>query len=285
MLGCAYIAGRLSSLCFLYPFNTMKKITYLGAFLLIWQLAISVAQAMPIIGAATDLKFALEKISQKFTEETGQKVQLNFASSETIFQQIKAKQVPVQLFMSSNEQHVLALANQGFTVDRGSLYGTGRLVLFSPTDSALVVDDELRGLTNSLQSEQIQQFAISDPENTVYGQAAKQVLLAKGLWDKIQPKLVLTDSTTQTAELVSTKLTQGAIFAYTLIFDPQIRGKGSFVLLPEYLHSPIRHRMVLLKNASSTAKAFYSYLQTSQARKILTEYNFSFILFRHVDGD
>jgi molybdate transport system substrate-binding protein len=96
---------------------------------------------------------------------------------------------------------------------------------------------------------------------------------------------VVADTTMQTAQLASTGTAQGGIFAYSLVFDPQIKGKGKFVLLPEYLHSPIRHRMVLLKNASSTAKDFYDYLQSAPARVIFSEYSFSFVLFRRVDED
>lgn len=262
----------------------MKKIAVLTCF---WLLMLNgtIALAEPVIAAATDLKFALEKISQKFTEQTGQKVKLNFGSSGKLFQQISTQETLFELFMSSDEKYIVDLVDKGLTLDKGALYGIGRLVLFAPTDSKLKVDDELTGLASALQNNRLKKFAISNPDYAPYGRAAKQVLLAKGLWEKIQPKLVVADTTMQTAQLASTGTAQGGIFAYSLVFDPQIKGKGKFVLLPECLHSPIRHKMVLLKNASPTAQAFYDYLQSAPARIIFSEYNFSFMLFRRVDGD
>jgi molybdate transport system substrate-binding protein len=264
----------------------MKKITtYVYFALLLLYGAIAVADSVPVIAAATDLKFALEKISQQFTKDTGQEVMLSFDSSGKVFQQINAQKSAAELFMSSDEKYVLELAEKGLTVDNGVLYGIGRLVLFTPTDSKLKVDNELRGVASDLKTKRLKRFAISNPKYSSYGRAAQEVLMAKGLWEKIQPKLVVADTTMQTAELVSTGTIQAGIFAYSLVFDPQIKGKGKFVLLPEYLHAPIRHRMVLLKDASSTAKDFYDYLQSVPARVIFSEYNFSFMLFRRVDGD
>ncbi len=259
----------------------MKKIILqVCLFLLIWHTVISVAQAMPVIAAATDLKFALAKISQKFTEQTGQQVQINFGSSGKFYQQIKEQDSAIELFMASDEKYVLDLAEKGLTVDAGILYGMGRLVLFSPTGSVLKVDSQLAGLATSLQKNQLKCFAISNPDHAPYGRAAKQALIATGLWEKMQPTLLLAETTAQTAQVAASGTTQGAIFAYSLIFDPQIKNKGKFVLLPESLHAPIRHRMVLLKNASPTARAFYEYLQSATARVIFSEYNFSFVLFR-----
>jgi molybdate transport system substrate-binding protein len=169
----------------------MKKVSLVSCFwLLMFNCGMVLAESVPVIAAATDLKFVLEKISQKFTEETGQEVKLKFGSSGKLFEQIKVQESSVELFMSSDEKYILELAEKGLTIDKGSLYGIGRLVLFVPTGSKLKLDDELRGLANSLQSNRLKRFVISNPDYAPYGRAAKQVLLAKGLWEKIQPKLV-----------------------------------------------------------------------------------------------
>jgi molybdate transport system substrate-binding protein len=262
----------------------MKKVSLVSCFwLLMFNCGMVLAESVPVIAAATDLKFVLEKISQNFTEQTGKKVKFVFGSSGKFFQQINAQEGAFELFMSSDEKYVLDLAEKGLTLDKGTLYGMGRLVLFAPTGSKLKVDDELTGLAGALQNGRLKRFAISDPDHAPYGRAAKQALLAKGLWEKIKPKLLLGETTMQTAQLVSAGAAQGAIFAYSLVFDPKIRGKGKFALLPDSLHDPIRHRMALLKNASPTAQAFYDYLQSSPARMVFSEYNFSFVLFRQVE--
>jgi molybdate transport system substrate-binding protein len=59
-----------------------------------------------------------------------------------------------------------------------------------------------------------------------------------------------------------------------LALAPGVAQQGQYVLLPEDLHAPLRQRMVLVKGAGETARAFYAYLQQPAARKILTQYGF-----------
>jgi molybdate transport system substrate-binding protein len=78
----------------------------------------------------------------------------------------------------------------------------------------------------------------------------------------------------QAAQFATSGSTQGGIFAYSLALAPGVAQQGQYVLLPEDLHAPLRQRMVLVKGAGETARAFYAYLQQPAARKILTQYGF-----------
>ena len=64
------------------------------------------------------------------------------------------------------------------------------------------------------------------------------------------------------------------IFAYSLALSPQIAALGSYVLIPENLHEPLRQRMGLMKGAGATARAFYDYLQEPAARAVFKRYGF-----------
>lgn len=231
------------------------------------------AADVPVIAAASDLKFALEEITQQFTKETGRTVKLSFGSSGNFFRQI-SQGAPFELFMSADEQYVFDLAKQGLTVDQGNLYAIGRLVLFSPKGSPLIPDTELRELSDTLQKGQIKRFAIANPEHAPYGRAAKAVLIAAGLWDVMQSHLVLGETVAQAAQFAVSGGTQGGIFAYSLALSPKIKEQGGFVLLPEKLHQPLRQRMVLLKQAGETARTFYNYLQQTKVRTLFEQYGF-----------
>ncbi len=41
------------------------------------------------------------------------------------------------------------------------------------------------------------------------------------------------------------------------------------------MHSPLRQRMVLLRKAGPVAEAFYAYIQSPEAGKILARYGFA----------
>ncbi len=248
---------------------------YKYLFLLIFLFSTGVrAQAdQPAIAAASDLKFALEDIATRFRADTRREVRLSFGSSGNYFRQI-GQGAPFQLFLSADEDFVFKLHDSGRTEDRGVLYATGRIVLFVPKGSAWVVDARMAGLKQAIESNVVRRFAIANPEHAPYGRAAEQALRKLGLWDALQGKLVLGENVSQAAQFATSGSTQGGIFAYSLALAPGIAEQGQYLLLPEDLHAPLRQRMVLVKGAGETARAFYAYLQQPAARKILTQYGF-----------
>ncbi len=227
----------------------------------------------PAIAAASDLKFALEDVATRFRADSGKAVRLSFGSSGNYFRQI-GQGAPFQLFLSADEDFVLRLHQAGRTEGHGVLYATGRIVLFAPKGSPLKVDEDLAGLRAAIAANRIRRFAIANPEHAPYGRAAEQALRKLGLWDALQGKLVLGENVSQAAQFAASGSTQGGIFAYSLALAPAVAQQGSHVLLPEHLHQPLRQRMVLIKGAGESARAFYAYLQLPAARKILEQYGF-----------
>ncbi|WP_411726099.1 molybdate ABC transporter substrate-binding protein [Methyloglobulus sp.] len=232
------------------------------------------AAGTAIVAAASDLQFALEEVAQQFTKETGLTVKFSFGSSGNFARQIM-QGAPYGLFMSADEKYVSELAKQHLTVDEGRLYGIGRLVLYAPKGSSLKVDSEMQGLVQALKNGQIKRFAIANPEHAPYGRAAKAALISVGLWDSIQPHLVLGENVAQAAQFAMSDSTQGGIFAYSFALSPKIKAQGNYVLLPENSHPPLRQKMVLTKKADATAKAFYTYLQAPKAKDIFRRYGFA----------
>ncbi len=248
---------------------------YKYLFLLIFLFSTGVrAQAdQPAIAAASDLKFALEDIATRFRADTRREVRLSFGSSGNYFRQI-GQGAPFQLFLSADEDFVFKLHDSGRTEDRGVLYATGRIVLFVPKASPVIADARMDGLKQAIEANVVRRFAIANPEHAPYGRAAEQALRKLGLWDALQGRLVLGENVSQAAQFATSGSTQGGIFAYSLALAPGITQQGQYVLLPEDLHTPLRQRMVLVKGAGDTARAFYAYLQQPAARKILTQYGF-----------
>lgn len=229
------------------------------------------ADRPPIIAAASDLKFAITDIADRFERETGRKVTLNFGSSGNFARQIQ-QGAPFELFMSADEGFVFRLADADLTRDRGALYAVGRIVLYAPKRSPLALDSELKGLRSGWNS--VRRFAIANPEHAPYGRAAEEALRSLRLWEFVQPKVVLGENIAQTAQFITTGNADAGIIALSLALAPELAREGDHVLLPATLHRPLLQRMVLTRGAGETAAQFYRYLQEPAARVILREYGF-----------
>ena len=224
-----------------------------------------------LVGAASDLKFALTELVAQFEKNTPHRFTLNLGSSGNFAQQIR-QGLPVELYLSADEDYVFQLADAGLTKDRGSLYAIGRIALYVPKGSQITLDPELRGLRESWSS--VTKFSIANPEHAPYGKAASQALQNLGLWDMVQSKLVLGENISQATQFVSTGAAQAGITALSLALGQDVAALGDHVLLPASVHLPLRQRMVLTKNAGPSAVALYDYLQTTGAKAILRKYGF-----------
>jgi molybdate transport system substrate-binding protein len=227
----------------------------------------------PIVAAASDLKFALEEVATAYTKATGARVELVFGASGNLTRQL-IDGAPFEMFMSADEGFVFKLADAGLTKDRGRLYAIGRLALFAPHGSPLKVDDQLTGLRTLIESGGLKRFAIANPAYAPYGRAAEAVLRAKGLWEPIQPSLVLGENISQAAQFAATGNAAGGLIAHSLVISPSMREAGTFVLVPERDHPPLRQRMVLMKRGGPAAAKFYDFIQRPAARAIFERHGF-----------
>ena len=226
-----------------------------------------------IIAAASDLKFAVEEIAAQYRRESGRELKLIFGSSGNFFQQIR-QSAPFDLFMSADEDYVFRLAELGLVGDKGALYAIGRVAIIAPHGSKLTVDARLEGLRAALAEGRVARFAIANPDHAPYGRRAEEALKHAGLWEAIRPKLVFGENVSQAAQYATSGSAEGGIIAYSLALSPQVSRLGTFALIPENWHQPLRQRMVLLKGASAPAREFYGYLQQAPARRVFKRYGF-----------
>lgn len=246
----------------------------LGALLLgMTATAFAEPQDVPVVAAAADLQFALAEVAERFTDETGREVKLTFGSSGDFSRQIQ-QGAPYQVFLSADEQFASDLAKKGFAVDDGELYAIGRIVIIAPHGSPLKADGSLADLKAGLADGRVQKFAIANPEHAPYGRRAEEALRHAGLWEAIKDNLVLGENVSQAAQFATSGAAQGGIIAYSLALSPDVAKLGSYALIPDDWHEPLRQRMVLLKGAGETAMSFYAFIQGQSARAIMRRYGF-----------
>lgn len=228
----------------------------------------------PFVAAAADLQFALTEISENFAKETGRQVKVSYGSSGNFARQI-AQGAPFELFFSADEQYPLELFESGHALDRGVLYGTGRIVIYAARGSPVKPDAKLSGLAASVSAGVVSRFAIANPEHAPYGRAAREALQHAGLWERLQGRLVLGENAAQAAQFASSGAAQGGIIPLSVALAPALAAAGSYALIPAAWHHPLRQRVVLLRGAGETARHFYEYVQRPQARAVLERYGFA----------
>lgn len=227
----------------------------------------------PVVAAAANLQFAIEEIAKNFAADTGKEVRLSIGSTGNIARQIR-QGAPFELFLAADEKTLLDLAGDDFTRDDGAVYAVGRIVMMTPHGSKLAADGNLDSIGESLSAGTLGKFSIANPEHAPFGVAAREALMHKGLWDAIQPHIVLGENVSQAAQFALSGNTDGGIIAYSLALAPSNKERGNFELVPEEWHEPLRQRMALLKNAGPVAEEFYEYMDSPTAREILERYGF-----------
>ena len=227
----------------------------------------------PAVAAAADLSFALPEIADLFARETQARVKVSFGSSGNFARQI-AEGAPFQIFLSADEGYVRFLDERGRTDGQGALYAVGRIALFVRAGGRLRADATLDDLKAALDDGRLRRFAIANPEHAPYGRAAREALRHAGLWERIQPKLVLGENASQAAQFAASGSTDGGIVPYSLALSPALAKLGTSALLPAAWHGPLNQRMALIKGAGETARRFYAFVQGPAARRVLARYGF-----------
>jgi molybdate transport system substrate-binding protein len=232
------------------------------------------ADDVPVVAAASSLRFALDEIAAAFRRETGASVAISYGSSGNLSRQIR-QGAPFEAFLSADDTLIDALSRDGFTRDGGLTYARGRLAILVPHGSPLSADPGLDGLELALADGRITRFAIASPAHAPYGMRAEEALRHRGLWEDIEPKLVYGENIAQTAQFATSGDAQGGIVAYALALAPKVSTLGEYALIPEDWHKPLNQKMVLLKNAGGVAEAFFAFMQQTDARAVLEKFGFA----------
>jgi molybdate transport system substrate-binding protein len=229
------------------------------------------AQALAV-AAASDLQAALPVIAAQFEKDTGQKVTLTFGSSGNFFAQIR-NGAPFDVFLSADIEYPRQLEQAG-AAKRGSLYAyaTGRLVLWTRTDSGIDVG---RGLS-VLADGRVRRIAIANPEHAPYGRAAVAALQHEGLYEQVKGKFVLGENISQTAQFAQSGNATVGLLALSLAFAPALKSAGTYIEIPVDFHPPIEQAAVVVaaSRQKALAQKFVDALKKPAVAQILQSYGF-----------
>jgi molybdate transport system substrate-binding protein len=220
------------------------------------------------VSAAADLLTAFTELGGKFEQETGVHVTFNFGSSGVLAQQIQ-QGAPVDLFASANRSYVDALAARGLILpDTVRIYARGQLVLWTRSDSPL----SLKGI-DDLTRPEVKRVAIANPEHAPYGVAAREALQNSGIWNAVEPKLVLAENIQQTMQFAATGNVDAALGSLSLA----VGSNGHWVVVSPNLYSPIDQALGVVKGARNEreARAFAAFVSSPQGEAVMAKYGFT----------
>ncbi len=221
------------------------------------------------VSAAASLTNAFQEIGQGFEQQhPGTKVIFNFAASGTLLQQI-AQGAPVDALASADQKTMNQAHEQGLIVkaSRKNLV-SNTLVLILPQDSKLV----LAGLQD-LNSPTVKRVALGNPASVPVGRYSQEALTKAGLWEALQPKLIMGESVRQVLDYVS----RGEVDAGLVFATDAASAKGKVKTVFEVRgHQPIVYPMALVaaSQKKELAQEFLNFLGGPEGMVILKKYGF-----------
>lgn len=224
-----------------------------------------------LVAVAANFAGAADAIAAAFKAETGNEVQITTGSTGKLYAQI-TEGAPFEILLSADAKTPKKLETDGTAVaDSSFTYAVGGLTLWS-TDASLIGADPKA----SLGSDKIRFLAIANPDLAPYGVAAKEALTALGLWDGVQPKMVLGQNIGQVFAMASTGAADAAFIASSALHGKDAVG-GSGWEVPQNLFTPIKQDAVLLVKGKDNpaAVAFLAFLKGDKARAIITSFGYT----------
>ena len=161
-----------------------------------------------IVSAAVSLTEVLQQLAPIYQAKTGDRVVLNFGSSNTLARQISFG-AGVDLFLSADEAQMNAVAAQ---IDAAS-----RVDLLSNQLAIAVPDDRPTRMTSErdLLDPAIKRIAIGDPAGVPAGVYARQYLQMRGIWPDLATKIVPAGSVRLALAAVESGAADAAVVYHT----------------------------------------------------------------------
>lgn len=240
----------------------MRGARFMSALLLsVCLLPAGVVAAEVRVAVAANFASTLRVLAQNFFSETGHRLQISPGSTGKHYAQIR-NGAGFDIFLAADSARPERLEAEGLGVAGSRFtYAVGRLALWVPHEPGLGPADEY------LRSAGFRRLAIANPRLAPYGLAAQQVLEAWQLWEPLQARLVKGENAAQAYQFVATGNAPAGLLALSQLHAGN-EPAGTFRLIPDGLHQPIRQQALLLRPGEA-AEAFLQYLRGGAASKLI----------------
>lgn len=218
------------------------------------------------VAVAANFTDAAKAIGDAFKAKTGNEVSFSFGATGGLYTQI-SQGAPFEVFLSADSATPKKAVDNKLAVDGTAFtYAVGKIELFSADPSEVTGEDTLK-------AGKFDKLAIADPKTAPYGAAAVEAMQKLGVYDAIQPKLVVGTSIAQTYQFVDSKNAELGFVALSQIVN---RTDGSRWEVPQDDYAPITQDAVLLNPGkdAAAAKAFLDFLKSDDAVKVIESFGY-----------
>ncbi len=218
------------------------------------------------VSAAASLQDAFREIGALYEKQTGVKVNLNFAASGALQQQIEHG-APVDVFASAGQSQMNVLRDKQLLTDNDSSvnFAQNKIVLIVSSDANVKTGSFVELLENKTAK-----IAVGNPKTVPAGVYAEQTLRRLGVWDKFQPRLVFAEDVRQVLQYVERGETEAGI-VYASDVSQANKKVREVARAPENSHEPIFYPIAVIKNSRNqvAAKKFIELVTSGQGQTIL----------------
>lgn len=215
-----------------------------------------------LVAVAANFAEAALELANTYSVQSGHEVRVTTGATGKLYAQI-SEGAPFDLLLAADTATPAKLAE---TLGQTPFtYAIGKLVLWAPAGSQEPKETLLAPATRHV--------AIANPDLAPYGVAAREALENMGLWNVLQPKIVMGQNVGQAFALVASGAAEaGFVAASARLPDTP----GLVWPVPADLHTPIRQDAILLAKGQTNAAAigFLAYLQTPLAQKIIENFGY-----------
>lgn len=241
----------------------MKHLLMIGAVLAaLWGSAeaaeITVSAAASLANAFDEMKDAFER------KKPGITVHCNYAASDPLLRQIAAG-APVDVFAAADQATMDRAAAQNLIdEDTRKNFAANGLVLIVPKNGA-----KPESVSDLLKFERI---AIGNPDSVPAGRYAREALQNAGLWEALEPRLILASSVRQALQYAASGEVDAA-FVYAT--DARQQGDKVEVAMEVDGHAPVTYPIAVVAGANPEAgREFLEFTLSPQGQAILEKYGF-----------
>lgn len=236
--------------------------------------ATTVAQAdgQLTIGVAANFTRAMQALAGAFEQQRGRPVSLSFASTGTLYAQI-INGAPFDAFFAADVERPRKLEEDGAIIEESRFtYAIGQLILWSAAPDLVDSGGDV------LQHRDFRHLAIADPKLAPYGEAARQVMVKRGVWDELQSRLVFAQNVNQAYQFITSGNAELGFIALSQVIDPDTGGVGgSHWPPPQQTYDPVEQQAVILERTEhgELAEAFMAFVRGEQGTEIIGRFGYA----------